>query len=244
MRRFFADPERCGGSRIELDEEESHHAARVIRVREGEAVTVLNGAGSIFECVVDSISKRAVTLEVKSKAQAPPLPYRLTLVQAIPKGKVMDLIVQKATELGAVAIVPIVTERTIVEIADEAAETKIRKWRAVALEAIKQCGSPWLPKIEAPRDFASALRSGGESPAFVASLHEGAKEIGEQLKSETTASIWIGPEGDFTRGEVEALVEAGARPFSLGPLVLRCDTAAIGSLAIFGQQMRLLGTCQ
>jgi 16S rRNA (uracil1498-N3)-methyltransferase len=244
MRRFFADPERCRGSRIELDEEESHHAARVIRVREGEPVTVLNGAGGIFECAVESLSKRAVTLEVKSKSQAPPLPYQLTLVQSIPKGKVMDLIVQKATELGVVAIIPIVTERTIVEIAHESAETKTRKWRSIALEAIKQCGSPWLPRIEAPRHFAAALRSVGEIPSFVASLHEGAKEIGEHLKSPTPASIWIGPEGDFTPVEVESLITAGARPFTLGPLVLRCDTAAVASLAIFGQQMRLLGTCQ
>lgn len=244
MRRFFAEPERCQGSRIELDEEESHHAARVIRVREGEPVTVLNGAGAIFECAVATLNKRAVTLEIKSKTQAPPLPCQLTLVQSIPKGKVMDLIVQKATELGAAAIAPILTERTIVEIANESAETKIRKWRAVALESIKQCGSPWLPKIHPPLDFASAQSQIiNNTPHFVASLREGAREIGKLSLPSTAATIWVGPEGDFTPDEVEALVAAGASPFTLGPLVLRCDTAAISSLAIFGQQLRALQTC-
>lgn len=244
MRRFYADPERCRGSRIELDEEESHHAARVIRVREGDAVTVLNGAGGIFECDVAAVSKRAVELEIKSFTQAAPLPYQLTLVQSIPKGKVMDYIIQKATELGAAEIVPIFTERTIVEIANESAEAKVRKWRAIALESIKQCGSPWLPKIEAPRAFSNALPLVKKGPSFVASLHQGARDIGTLKLRSNAATLWIGPEGDFTPAEVETLLAAGALPFTLGPLVLRCDTAAIAAIAIFGHELRALQTCQ
>lgn len=242
MRRFYADPERCRGSKIELDEDESHHALRVIRVRIGEAVTVLDGAGGVYECVVNAASKKAVTLEAKSATKAAPLPYRITLFQSIPKGKVMDYIVQKATELGAAEIVPIMTERTVVEIADESSEAKVRKWRAVALEAIKQCGSPWLPKIAAPLDFSAALKTRGEEVGFVASLHEGAREISEHLKrlsiAPKAAAIWVGPEGDFTAREVEQLVGAGVLPMTLGPLVLRCDTAAISAIAVLAHELR------
>src|SRR6478752_4950377 len=107
MRRFFAEPEHCKGSHIELDEAESRHLSQVLRAEVGEEVTVLDGAGGVYECAIDHFSKRNVHLLVKRRDHRDPLPYDLTLFQAIPKGKVMDWIVQKATELGARRIVPI-----------------------------------------------------------------------------------------------------------------------------------------
>jgi 16S rRNA (uracil1498-N3)-methyltransferase len=230
MRRFFAEPERCRGSQIELDENESKHLAQVLRARVGEGVTVLNGAGDIFDCAIEKISKRSVTLAVRSKQHVPPLPYELELFQAIPKGTVMDWIVQKATELGARKIVPIITERTIVD----PHEAKIEKWRAVAIESIKQCGSPYLPEITESVPFKSAPKA---RFGLVASLHPGAREISE-LNLESPCQIWVGPEGDFTPGEIESLVTAGVHPITLGPLVLRCDTAAVASLTLAGSALR------
>jgi 16S rRNA (uracil1498-N3)-methyltransferase len=236
MRRFFAEPERCEGSLIELDEYESQHLAQVLRTRVGEAVTVLNGHGGIFECEVEKIAKRSVRLAVRTKKQVPPLPYSLSLVQAIPKGKVMEWIVQKATELGAKRILPIITERTVVEIEKGSASGKVEKWRAIAIESIKQCGSPYLPSIDEPVNFAEALKRVSEG-AIVASLHDGAREVRE-LDFKNQAQIWVGPEGDFTPGEMQKLVEKGVRPITLGPLVLRCDTAAVCSLALAGERLR------
>jgi len=231
MRRFFAERERCRGQTIELDEAESQHLAQVLRTQTGERVTVLDGAGGIFECAVEKIAKRHVTLTILDRQRAAPLPYDLTLFQAIPKGKIMDGIVQKATELGARRIVPLLTERTIVDI--DADSAKVDKWRDVAIESIKQCGSPWLPKIDRPIKFNEALKQVG-SFALVASLHAGAKEIDQFFKVQRPSEIqiWVGPEGDFTPAEVDALVSAGAHPITLGPLVLRCDTAAVCSLAL------------
>jgi 16S rRNA (uracil1498-N3)-methyltransferase len=237
MRRFFAEPERCQGSEIELDERESQHLAQVLRARVGEKVTVLDGAGGVFEGAISRLSKRHVHITVESKKRVPPLPYELTLFQAIPKGKIMDWIVQKATELGARKIIPIETERTVVEIEHGHAEGKIEKWKAIAIESIKQCGSPYLPKIEEPISFAKALQNRGNDFAIVASLHPGAKEISNiQLKS--PCQIWIGPEGDFTAQEVDQLVDRGVHPITLGPLVLRCDTAAVCALALAGTTLR------
>jgi 16S rRNA (uracil1498-N3)-methyltransferase len=236
MRRFFAEPERCKGSHIELDERESQHLAQVLRARVGEGIVVLDGHGGIFECEVEKISKRSVTAAVRSRTRVDPLPYSIILVQAIPKGKVMEWIVQKATELGAKRILPIITERTVVEIEKESASGKVEKWRGIAIESIKQCGSPYLPTIDEPIAFTEALKRVSEG-AIVASLQQGAREIWElQLKNH--AQIWVGPEGDFAPDEMQRLVEKGVRPITLGPLVLRCDTAAVCSLALAAEKLR------
>src|SRR3954471_13598778 len=238
MRRFFAEPERCKSSQIELDEAESRHLSQVLRAQAGERVTVLDGCGGVYEAEVATISKRNVRLKVVHRERRDPLPYDITLFQAIPKGKVMEWIVQKATELGARRIVPILTERTVVEVGADS--HKVEKWRTIAIESIKQCGSPYLPRIEAPMEFSKALRhvSGLD---FVASLYPGAGEIQEFFGRDVRpVQIWIGPEGDFTPREVEDLQHAGVHPIRLGPLVLRCDTAAVCALALAAHQLRLM----
>jgi 16S rRNA (uracil1498-N3)-methyltransferase len=238
MRRFFAEPNSCKGSHIGLDEAESRHLSQVLRAEVGEEVTVLDGAGGVYECAIDHFSKRNVHLLVKRRDHRDPLPYDLTLFQAIPKGKVMDWIVQKATELGARRIVPILTERTVVEV--EADSHKVEKWRAIAIESIKQCGSPYLPKIDAPIDFAKAVRQVSGLP-LVAALTPCAGEMDEFFgRDRRPVQIWVGPEGDFTAHELEQLEWAGAHAFTLGPLVLRCDTAAVCALALAAHQLRSL----
>jgi 16S rRNA (uracil1498-N3)-methyltransferase len=236
MRRLFAEPERCQGSRIELDEDESRHAAQVLRARVGEGFEVLDGAGHIFKCEVESIQKKSVALSVLERTTTAYKPTDITLFQAVPKGKVMDWIVQKATELGVARIVPVITERTIVEI--DADSAKVEKWRAIAIESIKQCGAPFLPKVDAPLPFAAAMKQLG-GLALVAALHTSAGEMHEFFgKDARPVQLWIGPEGDFTPTELQQLVAAGAQPITLGPLVLRCDTAAISALALASYQLR------
>ncbi|HUS35797.1 MAG TPA: 16S rRNA (uracil(1498)-N(3))-methyltransferase [Verrucomicrobiae bacterium] len=238
MRRFFAEPERCKGSHIELAEDESRHLAQVLRAQVGEQVTILDGAGGVYDCRIERVTKRNVHLTVEKRERLDPFPYEITLFQAIPKGKVMEWIVQKATELGARRIVPLVTERTVVEIHSDS--TKIDKWRAIAIESIKQCGSPYLPKIDAPIEFSKALRQVSGLP-FVAALRPGAGEINEYFgRDRRPVQIWIGPEGDFTSEEVDKLEAAGVHPITLGPLVLRCDTAAVSALTLAAHQLRSL----
>jgi 16S rRNA (uracil1498-N3)-methyltransferase len=251
MHRFYIEPGRANDRVLELCEREAHHATRVLRLREGDKAACLDGAGTEFLCVARSIRKNAVSLEVTDRRSIAPLPFQTTLIQAIPKGKTMETIIQKATELGAHRVIPILTERTVVQLEEESAETKLEKWKWIAIDAIKQCGSPWLPEIEKPSKLQPLLDRGlARELNFVGSLHEGAahprvffdefeKSNGRRAK---TISVFVGPEGDFTPLEITQILQKGrARPITLGPLVLRSDTAAIYCLSIISYELQNSG---
>src|SRR5207245_603647 len=150
MPRFYLPPEQCANPPLFLTGREAHHAIHVLRLRRDDEVTVLNGAGAEFRCEVQEYDRDKVKLAVTQKISAPPLPCQITLLQALPKGKIIESIIQKATELGAARIVPLVSERVVSHLDEESTHDKTAKWRVVAVEAIKQCGSPWLPQIEMP----------------------------------------------------------------------------------------------
>lgn len=247
MHRFYLPPAQCNGEIIHLTDDEAHHATRVLRIEAGEPVVVLDGDGHTMDCVVREVTKRSVTLSVKRKTFSPPLPCQITLLQAIPKAKAMDYIVQKATELGAARIVPILSERVVVQLNEREAADKAEKLQPVAIEAIKQCGSPWVTKIEPPVSLKGFLARGEKFDLpLVASLHEGSQHPREFIRqfreqhqrSPATACVWIGPEGDFSPAEMELLHASGALPITLGRLVLRSDTAAIYSLSVLNYELQ------
>ncbi|HEY1719272.1 MAG TPA: RsmE family RNA methyltransferase [Verrucomicrobiae bacterium] len=163
MHRFYLPPERCAGNSLRLDAREAHHALKVLRVKYGELVAVLDGAGNEFLCTVENCSRDAVTLSVSLKNFKPPPACSITLLQAVPKGKIIESIIQKSIELGARRIVPILSERVVTQLDGESGEHKREKWQGVAIEAIKQCGAAWLPKIEAPLTIEQFLSRGGVS---------------------------------------------------------------------------------
>jgi 16S rRNA (uracil1498-N3)-methyltransferase len=247
MHRFYLPPEQSRDSTLELDGDEAHHALRVLRIETGERVTVLDGAGNQFDCEVREATKRSVTLAVLHKNSLPPLPCQITLLQAVPKAKAMDYIVQKATELGAARIVPILSERTVVHLDGEDANDKADKWQQIAIESIKQCGSPWLTKIETPVTLKSYLarREKFDLP-LVAALQDDRRHPrefiehfrGEHNRLPATACVWIGPEGDFSPVEMDLIKAGGAFPITLGRLVLRSDTAAIYSLSVLNYELQ------
>src|SRR5436309_2515771 len=150
MPRFYLPPEQCVNPPLFLTGREAHHAIHVLRLRRDNKVTVLNGAGAEFRCEVQEYDRDKVKLAVTEKISTPPLPCQITLIQALPKGKIIESIIQKATELGAFRIVPLLSERVVAHLDEGASEDKAQKWRLIAIEAIKQCGSPWLPQIETP----------------------------------------------------------------------------------------------
>jgi 16S rRNA (uracil1498-N3)-methyltransferase len=241
MHRFYLAPERIQGAVITLSGSEAHHALRVLRVRETDQVLVLDGAGHERLCRVENLGRKEVTLAVLKQAAHPPLPCQITLAQAITKPKSMDLIVQKATELGAHRLIPLLAERSISQIDQQAAPGRVEKWRAIAIEAVKQSGAPWLPQIELPQSVARFLaHSEQDQLSLVGSLQSGARHprvyfedwLSERRSLPQSVCIWVGPEGDFTAGELDAIQRAGARPISLGRQVLRSETAAIYCLSI------------
>lgn len=246
MHRFFLPPESCRGNSLRLDGREAHHALHVLRLKRGERVTVLDGAGGEFRCDVDNVAKDSLTLAVQEKSVAPALPGTITLLVAIPKGKLIESIIQKAVELGAQRIVPLLTERVITQLDDEGAGHKREKWQQVAIEAIKQCGAVWLPRVEAPMTIADWLARGDkiELP-LVGSLQTARRHprawfeefLQQHGRPPHSAAIWIGPEGDFTLAELQQIEAAGARPITLGPLTLRVETAAIYCLSLLRYEL-------
>jgi 16S rRNA (uracil1498-N3)-methyltransferase len=247
MHRFYLSPEHCRDSTLELSGDEAHHALRVLRLQTGDRVTVLDGIGNKFACEVREANKRTVALAVLDKTTSHPLPCQITLLQAVPKAKAMDYIVQKATELGAARVVPILSERTVVHLDREDAADKAEKWQQIAIESIKQCGSPWLTKIEPPVTLKNFLarREKFDLP-LVASLQEDRRHSrefiqhfhAEHKRLPVTACVWIGPEGDFSPAEMNSIKSKGALPITLGRLVLRSDTAAIYSLSVLNYELQ------
>jgi 16S rRNA (uracil1498-N3)-methyltransferase len=247
MHRFYLPPDQCRGNTLTLDEREAHHARDVLRLRAGERVVVLDGAGQELLCEAQTVGNDRVELAVKQRNTTPPLPCQITLFQAIPKGKIMDGIVQKAAELGAHRIVPLISDRVTAQLDEEGAASRAEKWRQTAIEAIKQCGSAWLPRVDTPITPKECLAQGEkfELP-LIASLQSDRRHPREYFKAfqlekqrlPKTISIWVGPEGDFTPAEMSAIKSSGALPITLGRLVLRSDTAAIYALSVLNYELQ------
>lgn len=247
MHRFFLAPEAGRSENLTLEGSEAHHALHVLRVRQGERVTVLDGAGVERLCEVIQHERSRVHLRVVETRTIPPLPYEITLAQAVPRGKLFESIVQKATELGAHRIVPLLTERVVTHLDEEQASQKAAKWQAVAVEAIKQCGAPWLPKVEPATKPAQFLAQKEQFDlVLVGSLQPGAQHPRKHFsefqrvhhRKPRTLCVWIGPEGDFTLDELHEIQAAGALPITLGRLVLRTDTAATYCLSFLNYELQ------
>ena len=233
---------------MRLDGREAHHALHVLRLRSGETVAVLDGAGQEFQCEVLSAAHHAVTLARRSRNFVPPPPCQITLIQALPKGKIMDAIIQKAVELGAWRVVPILSERVVSHLDEDGAEGKREKWRQVAVEAIKQSGAAWLPQVDVPLSLEQYLaRREPFDLVLAGSLQPDRRHPHACLEEYRAAhggpprriGVWVGPEGDFSPGELAAILAAGAQPVSLGRLVLRVETAAVFCLAILNYELNL-----
>jgi 16S rRNA (uracil1498-N3)-methyltransferase len=246
MHRFYLSPDECKIVPLTLAGREAHHALRVLRIRKGDQVTILDGAGREFLCAVENFDRDKIQLTVvqTKTVSAPPCP--ITLLQAVPKGKIIESIIQKATELGVARIVPLLTERVVMDLDDKHAARKSEKWQQVAIEAIKQCGAAWLPRVASPvtpEEFLARAEK-FELP-LVASLQPGAqhpRKYFEKFEADhgrkpRSACVWIGPEGDFTTEEVAAIMSAGALPITLGQLVLRVETAATYCVSILDYEL-------
>jgi len=247
MHRFYLPPEACRRPLLALTGREAHHAAHVLRLRKGERVIVLDGAGGELLCDIRELGRDRVNLDVVQRQSLPPLPYHLTLLQAIPKGKLLEAIIQKATELGVRRMVPLLSERVTTHPSAESAAAKADKWRLAAVDAIKQCGNPWLPVIETPLRPGEFLerRETFELP-LLASLAPGSRHPREHFqafrarhaRNPNSVCVWVGPEGDFTPAEMDAIQASGAHPITLGPRVLRSETAAVYCLSILNYELQ------
>ncbi len=218
---------------------ELHHLVDVVRLRKGDEITVLDGVGGIYEVQLASCTRDVAIGQVKSHRHIEPPAVEVTLFVGLPKSDKMDMIVQKATELGAHRIAPVLCQRSVPHPSAERAERRAARWRHIAVEASKQSRRPFFPTIcdllhfdKAMGEFHTDLKLIFVPRVSLAADADKLKDVVGRNAGAKEVSIFIGPEGGFTEDEVSRAISAGAVPISLGGNILRTETAAIAALAI------------
>ncbi len=228
---FFVSPSDVRGSVVELTGDEAHHAGRVLRVREGEAITVADGTGRVIRAVVTRVGDTIEADVTSERAVGAPRPS-ITLLQAVLKGDKMDAVIEKAVEIGVYRIVPFLAERTIVQWDDAKAQKARERWSAVARAASKQSRSPFLAEV---MPVAASTDDVTHSPDLGVVLNEGtAERLHAILPSSPPVdlALAVGPEGGFTSHEIEGLESRGFVSAGLGDRILRAETAGLIAAAI------------
>ena len=236
--RCYVEPEQWSSDRISLSDEESHHAAHVLRGEVGQPITVFDGRGREATATIDEVVRGRVTVRVLQQTTKARPPVAITLIQAVPREQKMDFVLQKATELGVATIFPVVTDHAVVRLKHGEDEGKIHRWEKIILNAAKQCGAAWLPEVKPVESLVDLLpRLPKQDVIITCSLEPDAlplREVIETCRPARPLSIacLIGPEGDFSMRELTAARKAGGRPASLGDAVLRVETASIYVLSV------------
>jgi 16S rRNA (uracil1498-N3)-methyltransferase len=252
LTRVFVDEDLNSGGVVELARDSAAHVAKVLRARSGDELVLFNGDGREFSGTIESVKGSRVFASIgAARIFDRESPFKVTLVQCVPRGDRMDFIVQKATELGVERIVPVLSQRSVVRLDPSQAASKQAHWRAVAISACEQCGRNCLPALEAPLPLLHFLGAAGAGDSRVLRLVleperadeprraagaalEAALEAGTRVAGTpvTGALIAIGPEGGFAPEELEAFNISSFSRLGLGPRVLRTETAAIAAIAI------------
>ena len=239
--RYYLPPQHWQADQLELIGDEAHHCARVLRSKEGDCVEIFDGEGTAVQGEITSLSKDSVIIKLSSEPVQTTPSADIHLIQSIPKGGNMELIVQKAVELGISSIQPLITENTVAR--PEQMEKKLVKWQRIALEACKQCGQNYLPKIHSVAKFSDWITNTGSSNAelnlvaallpFSLPMHE----IFSQNIPKKSAGFLIGPEGDFSDKEYQQILATDYQPVSLGDIVLRVETATLYCLSVIKHEL-------
>ena len=233
MHRFYADDTPAADGLVRLGEEDAHHASRVLRMKPGDAAEVFMH-GKRFSAEIASM-EGAVTLRLLDKLPSTEARLRVTLYQGLPKAEKMELIVQKAVELGAAAVVPVSMSRCVVQLNQKDGAKKQERWQRIAREACKQSGRCLQMQVEAPISFKELVRRlPGHEAAIVP--WEDARgyslpRLREELPHLTELAMVIGPEGGMSQEEVAQMRSALCRPVTLGPRILRTETAGLAALS-------------
>jgi 16S rRNA (uracil1498-N3)-methyltransferase len=243
MRYFHVPKDQITGTSVRISGRELHHLVNVLRLREGDEITVLDGAGGVYEVSLTSCDRDAAIGEIRNSWQAKPPSGEIVLFVGLPKADKMDMIVQKATELGACGIVPVLCLHTVLQLSAERTQQRVARWRQIAVEASKQSHRPFFPFVSDILSFEEALENyqADLRLIFVARATQSIRELKDVLKQNADArkvNIFIGPEGGLAEDEIRLALSAGAVPVSLGTNVLRTETAAIAALAIILYEIR------
>ena len=230
MPRFFTqDITEAGGC---ITGEDAKHISKVLRMKVGDELTVCDTKGRDYDCMIEEIGAGEVRLKVLSVAPSQSEPdVRVHLYQAMPKADKMETIIQKAVELGVTAVVPVATRRSVARLEGKA-DKKQERWQRIAAEAAGQCGRGMLPSVERPLSWSQALSRLSGEPALV--FYEGGGRPLRELVTPSTRrlSVFVGPEGGFDPEEIDAIRRQGGGVATLGPRILRCETAPLAALTL------------
>jgi len=231
--RFFCPPPLPASGTFELPRDAAHHAHRVLRLRVNDPVQIFDGAGRVLDGRIAEIKgQRVFVHELQACISETEPVLGITLAQAMVGSEKMDWVVQKATELGVVAIQPVQAQRSVARLNSERAEKRTAHWHSVTVSACEQCGRNSLPSINPPIDLAAWLASIRTAPATKLILHpEGAIPLQMQSPSDHNVILMVGPEGGFTEDEIKMAHFAGFSPIRLGKRILRTETAALAGIA-------------
>lgn len=238
MQRFFVTPSQVKEDRIYIEGSDVNHMKNVLRMRPGEELMVSDGNNRQYLCRVAEYTDGLAVLSVEQQETVDTeLPSRIYLFQGLPKQEKMELIVQKAVELGACGIIPVETRRAVVRLDEKKKIKKVQRWQQIAESAAKQAGRGYIPQVEPVLSFREALRRAAELdvrliPYELAEGMEGTRRIVEGIKPGQSVGILIGPEGGFEKNEVEEAGEAGFVPVTLGKRILRTETAGLAVLSV------------
>jgi 16S rRNA (uracil1498-N3)-methyltransferase len=224
-----------------LPPDAAHHLAHVLRVRVGDAVQVFDGRGRAADAIVAEATAAGVVVRVNRVVNHPDAGRRVILFQALPKGGLMDWIVEKATEIGVDRIQPVAADRSVARVAADRSPERVARWRRIAAAAARQCGSSFVPEVGAPVGLSAALSACGPLDLLlVCCLRADAVPLAEALGAGAarrgTVAVMIGPEGDWSPTEIDQAVAAGGRAVSFGPRVFRVETAAIYALSVLAHE--------
>ena len=240
MPRFFDAA--ISGDQVAITGEDAAHLARALRLRPGEQITVCDGQGSDYLCTACEVTPQLVTARVVSQGPSvgePPVP--ITLYQALCKGDKLELIIQKAVELGAARIVPVLTHRCVSRPDGGSMARKVERWQKIAAEAAKQSGRGVIPQIDQLMDFKTAISCMKKDPKAILFYEEATVPLGSVLgQPEGGISIMTGPEGGFEPEEVAFAKEQEVAICSLGPRILRCETAPLCALSLIAGVLEIL----
>lgn len=238
MQRFFVTPDQVGEDKIRIQGSDVNHMKNVLRMRPGEEVMVSDGNNRQYRCrVEDYPDGEAVLAILEAGLVDTELPSRIYLFQGLPKQEKMELIVQKAVELGVCQVIPVQTRRCVVKLDAKKAAKKVQRWQQIAESAAKQAGRGYIPAVSEVMTFQEALAFSETLdirliPYELADGMDGTRKILDGIRPGQSVGIFIGPEGGFEKEEVGRAVEAGAMPITLGKRILRTETAGIAVLSI------------
>ena len=238
MHHFFVTPEQVREGRIRIEGSDVNHMKNVLRMKLGEELHISDGNNKKYLCEIASMSADSVCAIIKEElASDTELPSKIYLFQGLPKSDKMELIVQKAVELGVYEIVPVATKRAVVKLDDKKAEKKVERWNSISESGAKQSGRNVIPKVKSVMSYKEAMQYAKNLDVILIpyELAEGMSEtrqVVEAIHPGQSVGVFIGPEGGFETAEVEYAITQGAKVITLGKRILRTETAGLTTLSI------------